>query len=148
MTRKQRTSIRRTDPATALAFIALGLAGCMGPARGTPQNTYALTEGHPEVEKSIADRDLENKFVLVGTRTERRDNRLHIQFELKNTTGADLAIEWEIEWRDAGGFVIDTARHWTPAVVGGGGVEPIQETAPVPEAIGFKLRIRKSTPVR
>jgi hypothetical protein len=138
---------RRRLAAAGLLLMA-GLAGCMTPSRGRAQNSYAGSEGRAEIDESIGDRDLERKFVLVGTRTERRDDRLFIQFELKNTTAADLAIEWAVEWRDAGGFRIDTARHWTPAVVGGGGVEPIAQTAPVPEAIGFKLHIRESSPVR
>ena len=128
---------------------ALGLGiGCMAPSRGRAQNSYAGAEGRSEIDKSIGDSDLEHKFVLVATRTERRDDRLRIQFDLKNTTGADLAIEWAIEWFDASGFSLDTPRHWTPAVVGGGGVQPVQDVAPVAQAIGFKLHIRKSSPVR
>jgi hypothetical protein len=32
--------------------------------------------------------------------------------------------------------------------VGGNGVVPVQETAPVPEAATFKLHVRRSSPVR
>lgn len=128
--------------------MTLPLASCASPPRGVAQNTYVGTEGGSKVQEIIGDPDLERKFVLVGTRTERRDDRLHVQFDLKNTTSADLAIEWAIEWRDAAGFVIDSARHWTPVVVGGKGFEPVQQTAPVPQAISFKLRLRKSSPVR
>ncbi len=143
----------RIRPSARIAFglfstAGLVLAGCTATPRGTPQNTYVGLEGSPEIEESIGSPDLERKFVLVGTRTERRDDRLHVQFELKNTTSSDLAIEWSLEWRDASGFRLDTLRHWTPVVVGGNGVEPIQQTSPVPEAVGFKLHIRKSSPVR
>jgi hypothetical protein len=124
------------------------LGGCLGPSRLNPENTYKSSEGRHEVDQSIGDRDLERKFVLLGTRTERRDGRLFVQFELKNTTTAEQRIEWCLEWLDPSDFRIDSVRSWTPAVVGGGGVIPIQATAPVQSASGFKLRLRRPSPIR
>ena len=118
------------------------------PSRLHPQNTYVGAEGGVEVEEQIGDPSLERHFVLVGLLTERRDGRLHVQFDLKNTTSSELAVEWSIEWMDGRGFRIDTQPHWRPARIGGNGDVPVQETAPVPEAATFKLHVRRSSPVR
>jgi uncharacterized protein YcfL len=84
---------------------------------------------------------------MVGVKTKRESEHLIVQFDLKNTTPRDLAIEWSIDWLDASGFRIDTNRHWRPAIVTGMGFESIQETAPVPEATTFQLQMRRPTPV-
>jgi len=123
-------------------------SACLGPGLISPENTYKSSEGQHGVDQSIGDRDLERKFVLLGTRTERRDGRLFVQFELKNTTGAEQRIEWCLDWLDASDFHIDSVRSWTPAVVGGNGVIPIQATAPTLQAKGFKLRIRRTSAIR
>ena len=70
-----------------------------------------------------------------------------MQFDLKNTTPADLAVEWAIEWRDGNGFRIGTNPHWQPAMVSGQGFHTIQATAPAPEATSFQLHLRRPTPV-
>jgi hypothetical protein len=132
----------------SLLVALLVLGGCTGPSRLSPENTYKSAEGQHGVDQSIGDRDLERKFVLLGTKTERRDGRLFVQFELKNTTGAEQRIEWTLDWLDSADFHIDSVRSWTPALVGGNGVIPIQATAPTLQAKGFKLRLRRSSAIR
>jgi len=140
----------RTKQAIALTLAATGilLAGCASqPPRGTPTNTYEGDEAGKR-DEFIGDRDLAAKFVLVGIKTEPRDDRLRVQFDLKNTTSGDLAVEWAIEWKDRSGFRINTRPHWQPAMVSGQGFQTIQATAPTSEAAVFQLLLRKPTPVR
>jgi uncharacterized protein YcfL len=127
--------------------LLLLVCGCSSAPLGTATNTYVGTEGG-EPEEFIGDRELARNFVMVGVKTKRDSERLLVQFDLKNTTPRDLAIEWSIDWLDASGFRIDTNRHWRPAVVAGMGFESIQEVAPVPEATTFQLQMRRPTPVR
>lgn len=122
-------------------------SACTMPPRGTSTNTYT-TDATGKEERFIGDRDLAAKFVLLGIKREQRDGRLRVQFDLKNTTPGDLAIEWAVQWKDANGFDIDSNPHWRPAMVSGQGFESIQLTAPTPEAAVFQLHFRKPTPIR
>lgn len=132
--------------ALALAVLASALLGCTSAPFGTATNTYTVGEtGKPDAV--IGDRDLASKFVLVGIHRERKDGRLHIQFDLQNTTPGDLRIEWTVTWRDSSGFTIDSGVNWRPTVVSGKGFQPIQLTAPTPEAAEFQLHFRKPTPI-
>ena len=134
--------------ALLLSACALFLAACASqPPRGTATNTYT-GDGEGGQEKFIGDRDLEAKFVMVNIRTETRDDCLRVQFDLKNTTPADLQVEWAIDWSDSSGFRIDTNPHWRPTIVSGQGFHAIQAVAPTPEARVWKLALRRPTPIR
>lgn len=85
---------------------------------------------------------------MESIKFERRDGKLFVQFNLRNTRSSNLAIEWAIEWFDASGFKIDTPRRWQPAALGGKGFETITQTAPTPEASSFRLGVRKPNTVR
>ena len=134
----------------AAAFVA-GLAslGCKAfEPRGTAQNTYIGKEGDGELESMKGDPRLMNDLVLEDYRSERRDGRLFVQFNLKNTTNSNLAFEWTMDWFDGSGFRIDTMEHWTPVAIGGMGYEIITQTAPTPEANSFQLGLRKPNSIR
>jgi uncharacterized protein YcfL len=132
-----------------LATLAICLLPSCGtsPPRGTATNTYVGTQAGKQADY-LGDRDLARQFVLLNTKTERKDERLRVQFDLKNTTSADLAIEWSVDWKDANGFRIDTNPHWRPLMVAGQGLQSIQAQAPVAEAAMFQLQVRKPTPIR
>lgn len=132
---------------STLLVAAVLVSACTMPPRGTATNTYTA-DADGKQEQFIGDRDLAAKFVLLGIKREYRDGRLRFQFDLKNTTPADLAIEWAVQWKDANGFEIDSNPHWRPTMVAGQGFESIQLTAPTPEAAGFQLQFRKPTPIR
>jgi uncharacterized protein YcfL len=85
---------------------------------------------------------------MVNIRTETRDGRLRIQFDLKNTTPGDLQVEWAIHWSDSSGFRIPTNANWRPAIVTGQGFQSVQAVAPTPEAKVWKLELRRPTPIR
>jgi len=131
----------------ALAFSLLGACRLALEPRGTTQNTYVGDEG-TEVEETFGDPQLAKELVLESIKTERRDDRLFVQFNLRNTRSSNLAIEWAIEWFDASGFLIDTPHRWEPASMGGKGYKTITRTAPTPEAAEFRLGVRKPNTVR
>jgi hypothetical protein len=123
------------------------LAACAGAPLGTATNTFAGDQAGIQQE-TLGDRDLAARFVLEGLKTEQRDGRLRVQFDLRNTTPGDLRIEWTIGWRDKNGFRISTSPYWHPTVVTGQGFEPIQALAPTPEAVAFQLLVRRPTAIR
>ena len=131
----------------ALAVCLASFACRVSAPRGTAQNTYAGDESG-EVTETIGDPTLARELVMESIRTERRDERLFVQFNLRNTKNNNLSFEWAILWFDTRGFALDTPRHWTPAALGGQGFETISRTAPTPEADGFRLGFRKPNVVR
>lgn len=140
-------SERRNKLAWTVGLLLLAGGCSTAPPLGTATNTYVGAE-QGESQEFIGDPALARKFVMVGVKTRRESERLSVQFDLKNTTPADLAIEWSIDWLDGSGFRIDTNRHWRPVMVSGMGFESIHETAPVPEATTFQLQMRRPTPIR
>ena len=139
---------RRCTTWIAAACAGFLAAGCLATEpRGTAQNTYTGGEDQEPVE-TFGDSHLAKNLVMEDIRTERRENRLFVQFNLRNTKSSNLPIEWAIEWFDASGFRIDTPHHWTPAALGGKGYETISCTAPTPGASGFRLGVRKPNTIR
>lgn len=135
-----------------MKFFLLVAAGalvvsCQSAPLGSETNTYSADLAGKR-DEFVGDRDLAARFVLVGIKTETRDERLRVQFDLKNTTPADLAIEWLIEWKDRNGFRIDTNPHWQPTLVTGQGFHSIQAIAPAADAVVFQLLLRRPTSIR
>lgn len=140
--------MKQSTRTTSLLLLALGalLPACTAHPRGTATNTYT-GDGAGEREEFIGDRDLKSRFVMVNIRSETRDERLRVQFDLKNTTPGDLPVEWAIKWFDASGFLIDTNPHWLPVMVTGQGFHTIQATAPTSSARSWQLELRRPTPI-
>lgn len=128
-------------------LLLLVLSGCGAPRGGTT-NTVRGTEGSPDLQQLDGGRTLSKDLEIVRYRSERRDGRLHVQFDLQNKRGSNLAFEWQMEWFDSSDFKIDTQDHWTPIVIGGKGFETIAVTAPTPEASIFRLAYRLPDTVR
>lgn len=148
---KPSPTMKPLRPLLGLALAALPLfpgAGCQAyPSRGNAQNTFVGSEHDDEVEEYFGDRRLAGQFELVGMITERRDDRLHVQFDLHNRTNSNLSVEWALEWRDAKGFRIDAPANWRPLQIGGRGYQTVSATAPVPAATEFQLGVRKPSPI-
>ena len=135
-------------PALLLAASGIMCCACASqPPAGTSTNTYTGDQAGKRTE-SVGDRDLAARFVMLNIRSETREGRMRVQFELKNTTPGDLAVEWAIRWSDSNGFLIDTSPHWTPAIVTGQGFHAIQAVAPAAEARVWQLELRRPTPVK
>ncbi len=144
--RIQNRDARRGRAATP--FLQAGLLLLLPLACGTPgvgpTSTVRGREGSPELKELDGERSLNKDLEIVRYRSERRDGRLHVQFDLQNKRDSNLAFEWSMEWFDSAGFRIETGDHWTPVVLGGKGFETIAMTAPTTEASIFKLAYRRS----
>jgi len=114
---------------------------------GTAQNTYVGGEGL-ETEELVGNRSLAKDLEMTQVRSERRDGRLHVQFELHNKRTANLAIEWTVDWFDDGGFRIDWPRRWSPVSLVGQGYNTIAFTAPVPEASQWRFAVEYPNAIR
>ena len=137
-----------TIKSACCALVLSFLSACLAiEPRGTAQNTYTGDE-RSEVEEILGDPQLAKELVMESILTERRDDRLFVQFNLRNTRSSNLSIEWAIEWFDASGFKIDTPRRWQPSSMGGKGYQTITQPAPTPAASAFKLGVRKPNTVR
>ncbi len=142
-TKRSIEGLSRRGRAVAFALVASVLAACSS-TRGTAQNTYVSEDG-AAVEETIGNFTLSRELVMESVRTERRDGRLFVQFNLRNTRASSLPAEWTLVWFDEAGFKLDHAHHWTPIVLDGKGFETISQTAPTPAASGFRLALRKPT---
>ena len=150
--RFDRISSGRSLAASALAAMLL-IACAAGSSRGTAENSYASGAGEAGsekagVEETIGDPTLARELVMESVRTERREGRLFVQFNLRNNRASNLPIEWTLVWFDDAGFRLGDSQHWTPAVLGGKGFETISKTAPTPAASAFRLALRKPNTVR
>ena len=143
ITMKRRTAI--LGGASLGLALLLGASGCK--SRGTSQDTYlgGEVEDTRKIEGVSA---ISSSLEMVGVRSERRDGRLHVQFELHNTKGSNLAFEWSAEWFDDRGFKIDWPDHWTPVSIPGKGYEVIALTGPTPNASSWRLAVQKPNSVR
>ncbi|MEW6072265.1 MAG: YcfL family protein [Planctomycetota bacterium] len=122
--------------------LVLGAAACQ--SKGTSQDTYLPGEEWQKIEgvSGISD-DLE----MQDIRSERRDDRLHVQFELHNTRGSNLAFEWNAVWFDDSGYKIDWPDHWRPVSIPGKGFEILHLVAPTPQATSWRLYVQKPNTV-
>lgn len=137
--------IGRAVGAIVAIVLLVFVASCR--SRGTSQDTYVGSE-RGDNEKIGGTSGVSDSLVMLGLISERRDDRLHVQFELHNKRGGNLAFEWSIEWFDESGFKIAFPTHWTPVTLGGKGYETIAVTGPVPEASSWRLGVRKPNTVR
>lgn len=131
--------------AAALALCALS-AACV--SSGGPQNTYLGREGEHELEVQRANKALADALKIVDVRSERREERLLVQFELRNDLPRQLEVEYMLEWFDAAGFAIALPQHWEPLVIGASGSKTISASAPTPATSSWKLAVRPRTAVR
>ncbi len=140
---------RRCGLLAALLTVAGLVAGCRTiDSGGSAQNTYSGEYGDGEVTESLGDSRLARQLVMESIRTDRRDGRLYVQFDLRNAQSSNRAFEWTIVWLDGNGMVLDTPRTWTPAKLGGNDVLTISRTAPDGTATGFRLGVRRPNTIR
>lgn len=113
-----------------------------------PQNTYSGREGAMEIEREIGNSELAAHLELRDIRAERRDGRLHVQFELNSELTGAAHIEWMAEWFDERGFLIDVPRHWEPVTIGPRGHQSCTIVGPTPSASAWKLSVRPRNEVK
>jgi len=136
--------MRKTLSLLGLALLLIS-TGCT--SKGTSQDTYVGDE-YGEIQKIEGVSAISSKLEITNVRSERRDGRLHVQFELHNTKGSNLAFEWSVDWFDDNGFRIDWPHNWTPASMTGKGYTTVSLTGPTLEASGWRLNVQKPNSVR
>jgi len=136
----------RFAPRAAALALCLLSAACV--SSGGPQNTYTGREGEHELEVQRANKALADALKIVDVRSERRDERLLVQFQLRNDMPRQLEVEYMLEWFDAAGFVVAMPQHWEPLVIGASGSKTISASAPTPATSSWKLAVRPRTAVR
>lgn len=124
------------------------LFGVCASAPYGPQNTYSGREGALEIEREIGNSDLNSHLELRDIRSERRDGRLHVQFELSSDLSSAVQVEWMAHWFDERGFLIDVPRHWEPVKIGPRGHHPCTIVGPTPSASAWKLSVRPRNEVK
>jgi uncharacterized protein YcfL len=140
MQRKEQIGLGGLGGAIVAGALLLFVASCR--SQGTSQDTYVGGEGG-EIEKIGGTSGVSDSLVMLGLVSERRDDRLHVQFELHNKRGSNLAFEWSVEWFDEGGFKVAFPQHWKAVSLGGKGYETIAVTGPTPAASSWRLALRK-----
>ena len=129
----------RYAAALCAALFAL-LPACKSTHR--PENTYVGSENSDQVNLLAGNFELTRSVEIVNTRSERRSERLFVQFELRNKLESDLKLEWDVDWFDASGFAVDARRTWKPLVLGGLGSQAMTITGPTPAATTWQLKLR------
>lgn len=69
------------------------------------------------------------------------------QVIIQNQTRRDVAFEYRFVWYDAGGFETSALTAWIPATLSGGEGRGFTSTAPMAQAVSFKLMIRAPHPL-
>ena len=70
----------------------------------------------------------------------RRNNLLHVQVEVINTTAQDQSLSYRFRWMDAAGFVL-VEEPWKPLMLHGKQRKHIQAVAPTPQADDFRIEM-------
>ncbi len=66
-----------------------------------------------------------------------------LQANVVNNTDGVVRMEYRVEWLDATGTVIPSVvSTWQPIAAAARAVIPLQATAPVPEAVDFRLYVQ------
>jgi uncharacterized protein YcfL len=135
------------DTRIAPLFAALLLGAACSSTRGRPENTYVGAEGAAKMEMLEGNPGLDRDLEILNPRSERRQGRLYVEFDLRNKRASNLPLEWSVEWFDTAGFEVEAARSWTPIVIGAKGFESLSMLAPTPAATSWRLHVRPPNPV-
>ncbi len=136
-------------PFVVPALALLLCAACRTTPKGN-QNTYTGSEGSHEVGRMEGNQDLANRLEIVDPKSRRlEDNRLQVQFDLRNKRSSTTEFAWTVDWFDASGFqVAQGSRHYEPLSLGGGAWKTLTITAPTPEAVSWRLGITSRNEVQ
>ncbi len=145
--------MNKTRPVRALLVlptIALLLpTACRTTPKGN-QNTYTGSEGSLEIGRMEGNQDLASRLEIVDPKSRRlEDDRLQVQFDLRNKRSSTTEFAWTVDWFDASGFLVAQAsRHYEPLSLGGGAWKTLTITAPTPEAVSWRLGITSRNEVQ
>ena len=104
-----------------------------------PNDTRAV----PEIKKVEFGAGLEKVLDVVRITQGKKEDLLHIQVELKNTSSKEVKISHKLEWLDDNGFLVkDTSLVWKALMVRPGESKMIESVSTRPRVSAFRLKIQ------
>jgi uncharacterized protein YcfL len=131
-----------------VALLAVPLAFLPACRSASPITTYLIDENSSEIDKTKAGFLGIRGLDLVSVNHERRDGRLFVQAQVRNTTGSHLELEHSVEWSDQNGFLIGEPTPWKGTNLGRGELYTLTFTGPKTEATRMRLNLRRRDAVR
>jgi len=97
----------------------------------------------PEIKKVEFGAGLEKVLDVVRITQGKKEDLLHIQVELKNTSSKEVKISHKLEWLDDNGFLVkDTSLVWKALMVRPGESKMIESVSTRPRVSAFRLKIQ------
>jgi len=104
-----------------------------------PKDTRAV----PEIKKVEFGAGLEKVLDVVRITQGKKEDLLHIQVELKNTSSKEVKISHKLEWLDDNGFLVkDTSLVWKALMIRPGESKMIESVSTRPGVSAFRLKIQ------
>ena len=104
-----------------------------------PKDTRAV----PEIKKVEFGAGLEKVLDVVRITQGKKEDLLHIQVELKNTSSKEVKISHKLEWLDDNGFLVkDTSLVWKALMIRTGESKMIVSVSTRPGVSAFRLKIQ------
>ncbi|PVZ71734.1 YcfL family protein [Pelagibaculum spongiae] len=123
-----------------LAAAALtALAGC------SAVNTSAVVDTGKETTIISSQNNplLSSRLEIAAVKTATVGELFKAQVELRNRWVFELDFEYKFQWFDQDGFELATEqRPWTRVIFSGSESKFVQATAPMPQAVSFKILVR------
>ncbi len=127
---------------------ALFLFACAGTAPNV-LHVQAGPGGLSSKKEVISDKWLARtlSFGEVSVRPLGLGSSLEAQVIVQNQSSRDVDFEYKIIWYDASGFELSSATGWIPCSLSGKEARGFKTTAPAPNAVSFKMMLRKMHPI-
>ena len=104
-----------------------------------PKDTRAV----PEIKKVEFGAGLEKVLDVVRITQGKKEDLLHIQVELKNTSSKEVKISHKLEWLDDNVFLVkDTSLVWKALMIRPGESKMIESVSTRPGVSAFRLKIQ------
>lgn len=132
----------KTTTLGVLLLALLGACASVDTSSGAGENTWKGNEASDKFDVVEDNVQLRSYFTIREIRSQRRDGRLAIQFELVNKYRTTRTVEWQIEWFDASGFSVGRSDNWNRETIAGNGSKALSTTALKPEATGWAMHVR------
>ena len=129
---------------TSTVIVSLFLVGCAAPiTSGT--GTSAMTQGddfskHLEVHNP----KLAKKLKIIDVKSRKTNDLLEINLQLKSAYKKSLKLQYQFNWFDAEGFVIESRKTpWNPLELHGFQSTALRGLAPNEQVASFTVYVRE-----
>ncbi|MCD6570313.1 MAG: DUF1425 domain-containing protein [Deltaproteobacteria bacterium] len=129
----------------ALSFVIAGCATTAPNILTVQAGPGGLSSKKIEVNSSSLARKLD--FGEVSIRDIGAGSGSEAQVIIQNKRKKDVNFEYRFIWYDATGFEVSTSTAWIPATLAAKEARGFKSSAPNPNAVSFKLMIRKPHPL-